>query len=303
MSSSITELLEPPVTTPATTKITANTEAAFGYPRDFLDHQFVYLVVSPRARGLSIGLNLNPDQQCNYDCVYCEVDRQVPPPVLKLDVDKMAEELRATLDYVHSGKVAERACFRNIPRELLTLRHVTLSGDGEPTLCEQFKEAVEAVVHIRALTDHPFFKLVLVTNGTGLDREPVVAGLKYFNSQDEVWCKLDGGTQAYLDRINRPQMSQERILHNILMLARQRPVVIQSLFPSINGVGPAWEEVETYSARLEQLRADGAKISLVQIYSATRPMHNDQCGHLPLRTLSKIAQHVRQRTGLRVEVF
>jgi wyosine [tRNA(Phe)-imidazoG37] synthetase (radical SAM superfamily) len=284
-------------------KAVANAEAAFGYPRDFLDNQFVYLVVSPRARGLSIGLNLNPDQHCNFDCVYCEVDRQAPPPGLKLDVDKLAAELRATLDLVHSGKVAERPCFRNIPRELLALRHVTLSGDGEPTFCEQFREVVEAAIHIRAMSGHPFFKLVLVTNATGLDREPVQAGLKYFNSQDEIWCKLDGGTQAYLDRVNRPQMTQERILHNILMLARQRPVVIQSLFPSINGAGPAWEEIEIYAARLEQLRADGAKISLVQIYSATRPMHNDQCGHLPLRTLSKIAQHVRQRTGLRVEVF
>jgi len=302
MSSSTTDLLEP-VTTPPSVKASANLDAAFGYPRDFLGNQFVYLVVSPRARGLSIGLNLNPDQQCNFDCVYCEVDRQVPPPNIKLDVDKLAEELRATLEFVHSGKLAERPCFRNIPRELLALRHVTLSGDGEPTLCDQFQEVVEAVVHIRAMSGHPFFKLVLVTNATGLDREPVIAGLKYFNSQDEIWCKLDGGTQAYLDRVNRPQMSQERILHNILMLALQRPVVIQSLFPAINGAGPAWEEVETYSARLEQLRAEGAKISLVQIYSATRPMHTDQCSHLPLRTLSKIAQHVRQRTGLRVEVF
>jgi wyosine [tRNA(Phe)-imidazoG37] synthetase (radical SAM superfamily) len=302
MNSSTTDLLEP-VTAPLPSKAAANVEAAFGYPRDFLDNQFVYLVVSPRARGLSIGLNLNPDQQCNFDCVYCEVDRHIPPACSRLDVEKMAKELRAALEYVHSGKVAERPCFRNIPRELLTLRHVTLSGDGEPTLCDQFREMVEAVVHIRAMSGYPFFKLVLVTNATGLDREPVVAGLKYFNSQDEIWCKLDGGTQAYLDRVNRPQMPLERILHNILMLARQRPVVIQSLFPAINGAGPAWDEVEAYSAQLEQLRTDGAKISLVQIYSATRPMHNDVCGHLPLRTLSKIAQHVRQRTGLRVEVF
>jgi len=282
---------------------TANSDAAFGYPRDFLDHQLVYLVVSPRARGLSIGLNLNPDQRCNFDCVYCEVDRQVPLPATRLDVDQMANELRGALDCIHSGQVRDRPSFRNIPRDLLRLRHVTLSGDGEPTQCDQFCEAVQAAVHIRAMSGHPFFKLVLVTNATGLDREPVIEGLSYFNTQDEIWCKLDGGTQAYLDQVNRPQVPLERILNNILLLARQRPVVIQSLFPALQGVGPAWEEVETYSARLEQLCAEGAKISLVQIYSATRPMHHEQCGHLPLRTLSKIAQHVRQRTGLRVEVF
>jgi wyosine [tRNA(Phe)-imidazoG37] synthetase (radical SAM superfamily) len=302
MSSSIIDLPEP-VTTPSSNPGRAATDAAYGYPRDFLTNQFVYLVVSPRAHGLSIGLNLNPDRECNFDCSYCEVDRQTPAPASALDVEKMAAELRATLDYIQSGKMAERPYFRNIPHELLTLRHITLSGDGEPTLCEQFREAVEAVVHIRAMGGYPFFKMVLVTNATGLDREPVIAGLKYFKSLDEIWCKLDGGSQAYLEKVNRSQVPLDHILHNILHLARQRPVVIQSLFPSINGSGPAWDEIESYSARLEQLRADGAKISLVQIYSATRPMHNDQCGHLPLRTLSKIAQHVRQRTGLRVEVF
>jgi wyosine [tRNA(Phe)-imidazoG37] synthetase (radical SAM superfamily) len=297
-----TSSLPDTMTGPTPTPVIASTAAIFGYPRDFLHHQFVYLVVSPRARGLSIGLNLNPDQYCNFDCTYCEVDRTNPPGT-RLNVEQMAEELRATLDYVHSGAVKERPYFRNIPRELLTLKHVTLSGDGEPTLCDQFLEVVEAAIHIRAMSGHPFFKLVLVTNATGLDREPVIAGLRYFNTQDEIWCKLDGGSQVYLERINRPQVSLDQVLHNILNLARQRPVVIQSLFPALDGVGPAWEEIETYSARLEQLLADGARIDHVQIYSATRPMHNEQCGHLPLRTLSKIAQHVRQRTGLRVEVF
>ncbi len=51
---------------------------AFGCPRNFLDNRFVYTVVSPRARGLSIGINMNPDRFCNFDCVYCEVNRKLP---------------------------------------------------------------------------------------------------------------------------------------------------------------------------------------------------------------------------------
>jgi len=35
-------------------------EEAFGYARDFLENQFVYLAISPRAGGLSIGVNVNP---------------------------------------------------------------------------------------------------------------------------------------------------------------------------------------------------------------------------------------------------
>src|ERR1700694_2896620 len=68
------------------------------YPREFLHNRFVYLVVSPRARGLSVGVNMNPDKKCQFNCVYCEVDRVQPPSESKLDVEIMAGELKKTLD-------------------------------------------------------------------------------------------------------------------------------------------------------------------------------------------------------------
>jgi hypothetical protein len=94
-----------------------------------------------------------------------------------------------------------------------------------------------------------------------------------------------------------------KILSNILHLARQRPVVIQSLFPAINGEEPSAEDIQQYAQRLNELKSDGAQISLVQIYSANRPMSHAECGHLPLKTLSQIAQVVRQVAGLKAEVF
>jgi hypothetical protein len=95
----------------------------------------------------------------------------------------------------------------------------------------------------------------------------------------------------------------ESILQNILDLARQRPVIIQSLFPSINHEEPPLEEIEHYAERLRELKAGGAQIPLVQIYSAARPTANSACSHLPLRTLSRIAHTVRQISGLPAEVF
>ena len=38
----------------------------------FQDNRFVYAVVSRRSGGVSIGVNLNPDKYCNFDCVYCQ---------------------------------------------------------------------------------------------------------------------------------------------------------------------------------------------------------------------------------------
>jgi wyosine [tRNA(Phe)-imidazoG37] synthetase (radical SAM superfamily) len=278
-------------------------ETAFGSPRDFLDNQFVYTVVSARARGLAVGVNLCPDKSCNFQCVYCEVHRNGVPPPESFEVEVMAAELRKTLAFVRAGRLRERPWYRALPDELLTLRHVALSGDGEPTLAPQFAEALQAVVHVRALSGLPFFKIVLLTNATALDLPQVQQGLKHLTRSDEIWAKLDGGTQAYVNRVNRPSASLERILSNILLLGRQRPVVIQSLFPAINGEEPPLEEIEQYARRLVELKKAGAEISLVQIYSATRPSPNSASGHLPLKVLSRIAQMVRQTTGLPAEVF
>ena len=98
-------------------------------------------------------------------------------------------------------------------------------------------------------------------------------------------------------------MPLEKILSNILAVGRLRPVVIQSLFPAIHGEEPPFEEIREYAQRLKELKANGAQISMVQIYSAARPGVNAEWGHLPLRVLSQIAQTVRQTAGLRAEVF
>ena len=279
-------------------------EIAFDRPRDFLNNRFVYAVISPRARGLTLGVNVNPDQRCNFDCLYCEVNRASSPEPSALDVGVMASELHRTLEHIQQGRLREHPQYQSLPDELLQLRHVALSGDGEPTLSPQFADIVQAVVHVRALGGFPFFKIVLLTNGTGLDRAQVQESLKRFTKSDEIWVKLDGGSQEYLDKVCRlKDVTLGKILSNILHLARQRPVTIQSLFPAINGAEPSAEDIEQFAHRLKELKSDGAQISTVQIYSANRPMSHAECGHLPLKTLSHIAQVVRQVSGLKAEVF
>jgi len=281
----------------------SSTETAFGAPRDFLGNRFVYVVISSRARGLSVGINVNPNKYCNFQCVYCEVRRDEVASGQALDPAVLELELKHVFDFIREGRFREHPRYRGMPQELLHLRHVALSGDGEPTLAPDFARIVQAVVHVRALSGVPFTKLVLITNATGLGRAGVRAGLRAFTHSDEIWAKLDGGTQTYLSRVNGMAVSLGEIMANILTLARQRPVIIQSLFPLLNGAEPPAEEIEQYAARLRELISGGAKIPLVQIYSATRPSSNSSCSHLSLKTLSQIAQTVRRATGLRVEVF
>jgi wyosine [tRNA(Phe)-imidazoG37] synthetase (radical SAM superfamily) len=274
-----------------------------GCLRNFFDNRFVYAVVSPRARGLSVGVDLTPEARCNFDCAYCEVDRRHPRHTAPLDIETLATELRAMLALVQGGGLGRQPPYDTLPAGLLELRHVAISGDGEPTLSERFADAVETIVHIRARRPGGFFKLVVLTNGSRLDQPEVEHGLSLLTLRDEIWIKLDAGTQTYMDRINRPETPLQAVLDQILGLARRRPVTLQSLFPSLDGKGPSSEEITAYAERLRHLRESGAQIHAVQIYSATRPTDNPAIGHLPLTTLSGIARTVRRISGLKAEVF
>jgi len=273
-----------------------------GPQRDFNGNRFVYTLVSPRARGLSIGVNMNPDKACNFNCCYCDVNRSEPAKESALDIRVMIRELEATLEFALSGRIRERPVYRKLPDALIEVRHVALSGDGEPTICPSFAEVMEAIIHLRSRGKSPF-NLALITNATGLRLPAVEEGLRLFSPRDEIWAKLDGGTQPYLTRLNRASDSIETTLANILHIAIQRRITIQSLFPAIQGDGPPASEVEEYARRLKDLKEAGAQIDLVQIYSATRPTHHSECGHLSLRALSAIARRVREVTGLKAEVF
>ena len=270
-------------------------------PREFLDNRFVYAVISSRARGLTVGVNMSPNQACNYDCPYCEVVRHPEMGEQKLDLKVLTRELIHVVALAQCGRIHELKPFSAAPAELLTLKEVALSGDGEPSLVANFDEIVKEVLVVRHLLSH--FKLVVITNGSGLHRPTVQRGIDRLAADDEVWIKLDAGTEEGMRRMNGPQASMETTLRNILTIARRRPVVIQSLFCTLEEQEPGEKEITAYVQRLAELKAAGANISLVQVYSACRPAARPGCKHLPLAQLSHIARRVREETGLNAEVF
>ena len=276
---------------------------AFGKSRRALNTRFVYAVISQRANGLSIGVNLNPDKSCNFDCAYCEVSRDAPGVDQIVDVRTLGVELAHVLGLVYAGKLRELAEFSELPVGLLELKEVALSGDGEPTICPNFEAVTSEVIRQRAIGGFPHFKIVLITNATGLHLPEVARSLKRLGETDEIWAKLDAGTQEYMTQVSRTEVPLWRILGNILTVGLTRPVVIQSLFPQVDGQGPPLGEVEQYVQRLKELKTAGAQISLVQVYSSHRPAHRPNCEHLALRQLSHIARRVREVTGLNAQVY
>ena len=278
------------------------------HPRTFESFRYVYPVVSRRSHGISIGLNTNPNKACNFDCIYCQVDRSAAPAVRCFDLAGAAAELRELVEIVQSGRVAQYPPFDTVPARLRRLNDIALSGDGEPTTVRNFSGVIEMVAGVKPRG----VKLVLITNAAGLDRVDVQRGLAVMDAHEgEIWAKLDAGTRDYFQLINRTGISFQRILRNITATAIQRPVVIQSLFLKINGHGPSVGEVAAYCDRLGAIVAAGGKIKLVQVGTLARRALTVVDGvpawqfvtALTVAEVDALADCVRQRTGLKAECF
>jgi wyosine [tRNA(Phe)-imidazoG37] synthetase (radical SAM superfamily) len=276
----------------------ARTLGVRDHGRDVLKNRYVYAVVSRRARGLSIGVNLNPDKVCNFDCPYCQVDRTTPGGPSTVDVDDLARELAAVLDLARSGTIWTQPPFDTVATEKRHLADIAFAGDGEPTTPKEFPAAARAArkARERASLTVP---LRLITNATMFHRPTVREGLRDF---DELWCKLDAGTEPYFRKVDGTRLPFVRVLDNLLLVARARPIVIQSLFLTYDGAGPDDEEVAAYLVRLHDLRAAGGKIDRVQVYTVSRKPADPRVADLPLARLEAIASGVRA-LGIPAEVF
>ncbi len=274
------------------------------HTRCFRDLKFVYPVISRRSGGLSLGVNLNPDKRCNFDCVYCEVDRTTRGRSALADADLVSRELRWLIRLIRDGLLTNEPKFAEAGALALMIKDIAFSGDGEPTLIRNFSACVEAAADARRQEKLLETKIVLITNATGLDKLDVRRGLELMDANNgEVWAKLDAGTEAWYARVNRSRVRLGRVLSNLLLTARARPIVIQSLFLRVGGETMPRSELESYCDRLNDLTRAGGRISEVHAYTIARPTAESWVERLTAEELESIAAVIRFRTGLRVRTF
>lgn len=274
------------------------------HSRVFGQFTYVYPVVSRRSGGLSIGVNLNPDKACNFDCVYCEVDRRTPPKTRVLDLLKARAELCALVDGAMAGELEKDPKFAEAGPLTRTVRDIAFSGDGEPTMVHNFPECVRMVADVRRSRDLHDAKIVLITDAAGLDKASVREGLAIMDGNNgEIWAKLDAGTEAYYRAINRTSVSFQRILSNLAFTARERPIVVQSLFLKMNGQAMPLDELAAYCQRLREIVAAGGRIQEVHAYTIARPTPEPWVSRLEPAELEATASEIRRQTGLRVTSY
>lgn len=264
----------------------------------------MYPVLSRRSGGISIGVNLNPDKICNFDCIYCQVERGEPAETRFVETEALLAELDDMLRLVIRGELYQVPPFVDTPDELRRLNDIAFSGDGEPTTYRNFDEIVEACAALKRRHGLDDVKLLLITNASMFDRPAVERGLAILDAnQGEVWAKLDAGTADYFRLVERTTIPFERILDNITAAAQVRPLVIQSLFMQIDGQGPTPDEQEAFCQRLNEIAAEGGQIKLVQIYTVARPPAERNVTPLADDQLDALVALVRARTGLAVEGY
>ena len=258
------------------------------------DNRYVYAVVSRRARGLSIGINLNPDKVCNFDCPYCQVDRRTPGGDREVDLEKLEAELDHLLQIVSSGHLWDLPPFDTADSEHRRVVDIAFAGDGEPTSASVFPEAVALVGRLRAAHGLEAVRVSLLTNATLFQRPRVQAGLLALDRLGgEIWAKLDAGTEAYFQRVDGTTLPFRRVLDNLRDAARIRPILLQCMFMTLDGVGPDEAEIDAWVARIEAILAEGGQISAVQVYSVARRPGDPRVGVLPEIRLHEIAARVR----------
>lgn len=273
------------------------------HSRLFETNRFVYPVVSRRSRGVSIGVNLNPDKVCNFDCIYCQVDRRSESETRFVEIDQLLLEIQSVLELVTSGAVFDHPRFSETPPEFRRLNDIAFSGDGEPTTYRNFDEIMARVAQIKQRLA-PACRMVLITNATMFHREHVQRGLRIMDEHHgSVWAKLDAGTEDYYRLIERTTIPFQRVLDNITLVARCRPVVIQSLFMNVNGEPPKVSEIEAYGDRLNEICQAGGEIELVQVYTVARQPAESYVTALSETQLNEIRDVVVAATGLQTQVF
>lgn len=251
--------------------------------------RYVYPVVSRRAGGVSVGINLNPNNACNWACIYCQVpnlSRGGPPP---LDMGLLETELNTMLDDVQHGDFMQT----QVSPEARQLMDVAFSGNGEPTSAPEFAKAVALVGRIlreRGLTEIP---LRLITNGSLMQRRYVRDGLRLLaEANGEVWFKVDAIEPADVLLLNGVHQTPGAALSRLRLSANLVPTWVQTCMMAVDGRAPTESQVEAYLDLLAVVRTE---IKGVLLYGLARESMQPGAGRL-----SPLASEWMEAMGARI---
>jgi wyosine [tRNA(Phe)-imidazoG37] synthetase (radical SAM superfamily) len=256
------------------------------HSRDSAGLHYVYPVVSRRAGGVSIGINLNTNNACNWRCIYCQVPdltRGTAPPV---DLALLEQELRGFLHELLHGDFMQR----RVPEGARRISDIALSGNGEPTSTEEFAQVIELIAKLKQELALPAdIKLVLISNGSLIYRENVRQGLRRMAQLNgEVWFKLDRASEAGMQSVNDTHIAIGKVRENLATAIAICPTWLQTCWFALDGAAPGAQDENDYLEFLASLLRDGIKPQGVLLYTLARPSLQPEAPRLSVLTMQRM---------------
>lgn len=230
------------------------------HDRDSTGMRYIYAVLSRRAGGVSVGVNLNTNNACNWACVYCQVPelrRGGPEPV---DLDRLEGEFTRLLEQAVGGE--------GVFAGASGIVDVAFSGNGEPTSAPEFGAALERVAAglSRAGMRVP---IRLITNGSLIRRPAVKQALGRLGELGgEVWFKVDRAGRVATRRVNGVACETGRVVEDLRRCAAMVPTWVQTCWFGEGRAAPGASEMDNYLALLSQV---SDVVAGVHLYGLARP--------------------------------
>lgn len=253
-----------------------------------LFHSTIYGPVHSRRLGMSLGINLMPNDGkiCSFDCLYCEAGFNAQGP---------------GKDGVPSREVVKKQLRRKLTamKEAgQTLDVITFSGNGEPTLHPEFKKVVEDVLRLRT-EFFPDAKVSVLSNSTMAGKAAVAEALL---KVDNNILKLDSAiphTFIALNRPTSPNCLPEGVIADLKRFNGQcvvQTIMIRGEFDGVRFDNTTDEELKALlNAYLE------IKPREVMLYSIDRKTPAEKLEKVSKEEMERIAEHFRA-AGLKVQV-
>ncbi len=272
------------------------------HDRDSAALRYVYPVVSRRAGGVSVGINLNPNNACNWRCLYCQVPdllRGTAPPV---DLARLESELRGFLNELLHGDFMQT----RVPEGGRRINDIALSGNGEPTSAAEFAAVIELITRVRSEMAVPeSVKTVLITNGSLLHRTDVQSGLREMAKiYGEVWFKLDRASESGMLRVNDTHARIDKVREHLVAAIAACPTWLQTCWFALDGKSPSVQDEDDYLDFVAGLLRDGHHLQGVLLYGLARPsmqVEAPRLSALPEAAMQTFADRISQ-LGLPVKV-
>jgi len=234
------------------------------HDRNIFQGKYIYPVVSRRAGGLSLGINLNTNNACNWQCIYCEVPNLVrgkPEPI-------NLQELESELDY-WLDQIINKSFLSQYTKSRTEFKDIAFSGNGEPTASKQFKDVIGIL--IKKIKEYKLDKKIiirLITNGSYMAKpviEESLALISHFNR--EIWFKIDRMNKDDIQAVNQVNLSLATIKKNLEAALKNSPTVIQTCLFRLNDKLPSLESLDAYTNFLKPYEK---KIKGIHLYSLAR---------------------------------